>query len=96
MTLCEVGGREGNMTVEELPHKSGQRIKQQHPARRGGQPGITREGIKNGLQANYRICPNFDSMGLDLSGDSKLVVTFEVHLGHIATSCERLNRAYSE
>ena len=35
----------GNMTVEELPHKSGQRIKQQHPAGEAGQPGVTREDI---------------------------------------------------
>ena len=35
------------MTVEELPHKSGQRIKQQHPAGEAGQPAVTREDINN-------------------------------------------------
>ena len=33
------------MTVEELTHKSGQKIKQQHPAGEAGQPGVTREDI---------------------------------------------------
>ena len=73
------------MTVEELPHKSGQRIKQQHPARRGGQPGITREGIKNGSHPHFQIGLNFDSMGWDLPGGSTLAVSYWVNFGYIAT-----------
>ena len=72
------------MTVEELTHKSGQRIKQQHPAGEGGQPGVTREDIKNCSDADFQTSGNFKCMLWDLSDESKLVSTFKVSLGHIA------------
>ena len=73
------------MTVEELPHKSGQRIKQQHPAGEGGQPGLKREDIKNCSNAYFQTSVHFKCMLWDLSGGSQLVDTFTVSLGHIAT-----------
>ena len=71
------------MTVEELPHKSGQRIKQQHPAGEAAQPAVTREDIKNCSHADFQTSVQFKYMLWDLSGENKLENTLTVSLGHI-------------